>query len=91
LTTAEKVANRQVAQTAAQSYVEQTVNTDFVSAVPDTQPQLNIVGKINLFLQKEVIAGTKIKWMHLAIVAVAFVAYVELVANRQQKRKLKFW
>lgn len=49
------------------------------------------IDKAKTFLNKEVVAGSKIKWMYVLGAALAFVLYVELVADRKTKRSLKFW
>ena len=49
------------------------------------------IDKAKTFLNKEVVAGSKIKWMYVIGAALAFVLYVELVADRKTKRSLKFW
>lgn len=47
--------------------------------------------KTKTFLNKEVVPGSKIKWMYILGAALLFVLYVEFVADRKTKRSLKFW
>lgn len=88
LTTAEQAQMRATAQPPISQFV---ANVNVAEGAKDEDPKLNIFGKINLLLQKEVIKDSKIKWLHVVLVAVAYVGYVEFVADRQRKRKLKFW
>lgn len=49
------------------------------------------IDKAKTFLNKEVVAGSKVKWMYILGAALLFVLYVEFVADRKTKRSLKFW
>ncbi|MGX9985474.1 hypothetical protein [Soonwooa purpurea] len=85
-----QTSGRASADTPAQGGSTSNGQSIFTSTA-DPIPNVNFMGQINLYLQKEVIPGTKIKWLHVLLVAVAYVGYVELVAERKQKSKLKFW
>lgn len=90
LTTAEKVANRvNTVEQTTQQYVSQVM--DYNVQIKESEPNLNLFGKVNLFLNKEIIPNTGIKWLHVALVAGAYFVYVQFMADARTKRKLKFW
>lgn len=60
------------------------------SSVGTTTDQ-TFIDKAKTFLNKEVVAGSKVKWMYILGAALVFVLYVEFVADRKTKRSLKFW
>lgn len=96
LSTNQKMSNLSTVQapklpSAHEVFIDELQSESHFAKTETTEPNLNLVGKANLFLQKEVIKNTGIKWLHVVIVAVAYVAYVELVADTRTKRKLKFW
>jgi len=52
----------------------------------------SIIDKAKAFFLKPIQTGSKILYWHVALGAVvAFVLYVEMVADRKTQRKLKFW
>ena len=60
--------------------------TVITSGTPD------FMTKVKNFFVKPVSAGSKILYWHVALgLVVAFVLYVEMVADRKTQRKLKFW
>lgn len=89
LMTANQLAGRvAVAQTAAQTAtaMPSTANIEpIVTASP------TMWDKVKTFLDKEVITGTKIKWLYVVVAVGIFVVYVEFIADRKTKRSLKFW
>ncbi|SHK63360.1 hypothetical protein [Epilithonimonas mollis] len=57
-----------------------------------TSSTTSIVDKVKAFFLKPISAGSKILIWHVALGAVvAFILYVEMVADRKKQRKLKFW
>lgn len=71
--------------------------TTMAPAMPSGSPLVvttsneTFVDKAKTFLNKEVVSGSNIKWMYVIGAVLAFVLYVELVADRKTKRSLKFW
>ena len=66
-----------------------------VTATMDTSlptTEKSMIDKIKDFAMKPISTGSKIQYWHVALgLVVAFVLYVEMIADRKTQRKLKFW